>query len=101
MAKKTTTFCTMCGAPNSKENPVVNIYEGLYMCTECIAFIDGKRDEALNKIKADFEYVKELELPFSVAGAIKFKHQAQFNPLKFIKERFGNATENNFRKKIQ
>jgi glycine/D-amino acid oxidase-like deaminating enzyme len=42
--------------------------------------------EALNKIKADFEYVKELELPFSVAGAIKFKHQAQFNPLKFIKE---------------
>ena len=31
MAKKTTTFCTMCGAPNSKENPVVNIYEGLYM----------------------------------------------------------------------
>ena len=53
MAKKTTTFCTMCGAPNSKENPVVNIYEGLYMCTECIAFIDGKRDEALNKIKEE------------------------------------------------
>ena len=53
MAKKTTAFCTMCGAPNSKENPVVNIYEGLYMCTECIAFIDGKRDEALNKIKEE------------------------------------------------
>ena len=23
------------------------------MCTECIAFIDGKRDEALNKIKEE------------------------------------------------
>lgn len=41
--------------------------------------------EVLGKINADFEYTEKLDLPFSVAGAIKFKNQAQFNPLKFIK----------------
>jgi glycine/D-amino acid oxidase-like deaminating enzyme len=42
--------------------------------------------EILNKIKADFEFCNKLnDLPFSVAGAVKFKNQAQFNPLKFVK----------------
>ncbi len=42
--------------------------------------------EILNKIKADFEFTNKLDdLPFTVAGAIKFKNQAQFNPLKFVK----------------
>jgi glycine/D-amino acid oxidase-like deaminating enzyme len=40
--------------------------------------------EALNKIGAEFEFTKSVSLPFTVAGAIKFKNQAQFNPLKFI-----------------
>ncbi|MBO5856752.1 MAG: FAD-binding oxidoreductase, partial [Clostridia bacterium] len=40
--------------------------------------------EALNKIEADFEFVKTLSLPFTIAGAIRFNNQAQFNPLKFI-----------------
>lgn len=32
------------------------------------------------------EFQKELPLPIKTVGAIKFKNQAQFNPLKFIKE---------------
>ena len=40
--------------------------------------------EILNRINASFEYVTEIDLPFTVAGAIKFKNQAQFNPLKFV-----------------
>ncbi|MBR2877076.1 MAG: FAD-dependent oxidoreductase [Clostridia bacterium] len=42
--------------------------------------------EILNKINADFEYEKAVELPFNIAGAIRFKDQAQFNPLKFLKK---------------
>ena len=41
--------------------------------------------EVLSKIKVDFQYINKLDLPFSIAGAIKFKNQAQFNPLKFVK----------------
>ncbi len=41
---------------------------------------------AANALGLDAEFVSTLELPFSVAGAIKFKNQAQFNPLKFIAE---------------
>lgn len=41
--------------------------------------------EILNKINAQFEFKQEIELPFNIAGAIEFKNQAQFNPLKFVK----------------
>lgn len=54
MGKKVTAVCTMCGIPDSVATPVVNIYEGLYLCAECIKFIDDKRDEELlhrNNIK--------------------------------------------------
>lgn len=40
---------------------------------------------ALSKLNYKAEFVKELPLPFKVAGAVKFKNQAQFNPLKFAK----------------
>ena len=40
--------------------------------------------EILNKIKAQFIFRKEIELPFNIAGAIEFENQAQFNPLKFV-----------------
>ena len=35
------------------------------------------------KIQADF--VKDTKLPFSIEGAIRFRNQAQFHPLKFLK----------------
>ncbi|MBQ4101149.1 MAG: FAD-dependent oxidoreductase [Oscillospiraceae bacterium] len=41
---------------------------------------------ALRKIGYNAEFTRETGLPFSVAGAVKFKNQAQFNPKKFISE---------------
>lgn len=35
---------------------------------------------------ADADFAEPNELPFDTAGAIRFKNQAQFNPLKFISE---------------
>ncbi|MGN1042919.1 MAG: FAD-dependent oxidoreductase [Christensenellales bacterium] len=39
---------------------------------------------ALQKIGCSAQFVSSVPLPFSVAGAVKFDRQAQFNPLKFI-----------------
>lgn len=39
---------------------------------------------ALRKLHFSAEHVTSLPLPFSIAGAVKFKNQAQFNPLKFL-----------------
>lgn len=39
---------------------------------------------ALRKLHFSAEHVTSLPLPFPVAGAVKFKNQAQFNPLKFL-----------------
>lgn len=40
--------------------------------------------EAASKLGISAEVVKNVNLPFEVQGALKFKHQAQFNPLKFL-----------------
>lgn len=40
--------------------------------------------EAVKKLGIDAEIVYDVNLPFDVEGALKFKHQAQFNPLKFL-----------------
>lgn len=39
---------------------------------------------AAKKLGIDAELVEEVNLPFKVKGALKFKEQAQFNPLKFL-----------------
>lgn len=39
---------------------------------------------ALEKIGYSAEFTTELPLPFSTVGAIRFKNQAQFHPLKFL-----------------
>ena len=41
--------------------------------------------EAAKKLGIDAEVVDEVSLPLKVKGALKFKNQAQFNPLKFLK----------------
>ena len=41
--------------------------------------------EAAKKLELDAELVNKVCLPFDIEGALKFKHQAQFNPLKFLK----------------
>lgn len=43
-----------------------------------------KELKALGKLGYQAEFAERLPLPFSVAGAVKFNHQAQFNPLKFV-----------------
>ena len=41
---------------------------------------------ALERLGIHAEFVRTLPLPFSVAGAVRFKNQAQFHPLKFVAE---------------
>lgn len=43
-----------------------------------------KEITALKKLDFTADFTDKLPLPFSVAGAVKFKHQAQFHPLKFM-----------------
>lgn len=40
--------------------------------------------EALSKLKYNAEFTDKTELPFPIAGALKIKNQAQFNPLCFL-----------------
>jgi glycine/D-amino acid oxidase-like deaminating enzyme len=43
-----------------------------------------KEMSALEKIGYNAEFFEDLSLPFKVAGGVRFKNQAQFNPLKFL-----------------
>lgn len=65
---------------------------------ELPSFLYSKREEGIEKLKLeakaakacgiDAEYVRGdsiTELPFGVAGAVRFANQAQFHPLEFIK----------------
>ncbi|NLO46211.1 MAG: FAD-dependent oxidoreductase [Clostridiales bacterium] len=45
-----------------------------------------KEVEALKRLNFNAEFTEKTNLPFSVAGAERFKGQAQFNPLKFVSE---------------
>ena len=42
--------------------------------------------ECLQKLNIPAEYVQQLPLPLRIEGAVKFAGQAQFHPLKFIRE---------------
>ncbi len=46
-AKKSGLVCSMCGAQDSTANPVVKVFEGLNLCTDCIKFIEDARDSQL------------------------------------------------------
>lgn len=50
--------------------------------------IDSLRDEveAASKLGINVEFVEKANLPFEINGAVKFNNQAQFNPLKFLKD---------------
>lgn len=57
---------------------------------------------ALNSISFPAKFEEETELPFSIAGAVRFLNQAQFNPLKFISQisKDLNIYENTFIREI-
>lgn len=56
----------------------------LYSTIEEEALI--KETEAAKKVGISAEFTKEIDLPFKVMGASRFERQAQFHPLKFLKE---------------
>lgn len=58
---------------------------------------------ALQKIGFNAELVEKLDIPINTAGSIKFKEQAQFNPLKFIKGILAgiNIFENTFVREVK
>ncbi len=39
--------------------------------------------EVTKKLKIDSEFVEKIDLPINIFGAIQFKNQAQFNPVKY------------------
>ncbi len=43
-----------------------------------------KEQHALEHLNIPYEFTEHLPLPFPIAGAIRFRNQAQFHPLKFI-----------------
>ena len=45
-----------------------------------------KEAEAAASLGLPAAFVRDVPLPVPAAGAVKFEHQAQFNPLKFIKK---------------
>ncbi|MDY3929692.1 MAG: FAD-binding oxidoreductase [Clostridia bacterium] len=57
-----------------------------------------KEVEAVNSLGFKAEFTENTELPFKTCGAVCFKDQAQFNPLKFIAELSKNLNiyENTF-----
>ena len=61
-----------------------------------------KEVDAVNCLGFDAKFVQTTEIPFKTEGAICFKNQAQFNPLKFISEIAKNLNiyENTFIREI-
>ena len=53
--------CSMCGNVDSAATPVVKIFDGLNLCTDCISFIDSARDSQL-KVKKSAK-TKKVEKP--------------------------------------
>ncbi|MGI6280052.1 MAG: FAD-dependent oxidoreductase [Acutalibacteraceae bacterium] len=62
-----------------------------------------KELNALNSINYNAELVENLPIPIKTVGAVKFKNQAQFNPLKFVAEisKGLNIYENTYIRKIK
>lgn len=50
MAKRSNGLvCSMCGASDRPDNPVVKVFDGLNLCTDCIKFIEDARDSQIKK----------------------------------------------------
>jgi glycine/D-amino acid oxidase-like deaminating enzyme/nitrite reductase/ring-hydroxylating ferredoxin subunit len=60
-------------------------YPAYLYSTESEEEIEKELKAAL-KCSIDADFTTKTTLPFQVKGAIKFKNQAQFNPLEFLKE---------------
>lgn len=58
---------------------------------------------ALSNLGFDADFLENTNLPFKISGAVRFKNQAQFNPLKFISHIASglNIYEDTFAQKIE
>lgn len=64
--KKTGRICNMCGATDSSANHVIEVFDGLNLCTDCIKYIDEVRDvqlKALSASKADKATTQKSSIP--------------------------------------
>ena len=61
-------------------------FQNSYVYTESKQEIDMLKDEVniLNDIGFNANFVTQTSLPFKIEGAVQFKKQAQFHPLKYI-----------------
>lgn len=50
---KQTLVCSMCGNSDCAATPVVKIFDGLNLCTDCISFIDEARDTQIKVRKSE------------------------------------------------
>ena len=55
---RTGSICSMCGCRESATNQIVNVLEGLNLCTDCISFIENARDTQIKKKKKDSKDLK-------------------------------------------
>ena len=49
--KSENAICIMCRTADSPENPVIKVFDGLTLCTDCITYIDDARDVQLRERK--------------------------------------------------
>lgn len=56
-------FCVMCRSEDTPENPLVTVFEGLTLCSDCINFIDNARDVQLAQKKAKSKKTKKADIP--------------------------------------
>lgn len=57
-----------------------------YVYSICNRQICEREADALGRLGIKAEFLEKTELPFTVAGAVRFPKQAQFHPLKLIAE---------------
>lgn len=56
--------CSMCGSVDCTTSPVVQILDGLNLCTDCIKFIDDARDSQLKKrVRAKSDKSSKTSIP--------------------------------------
>lgn len=60
MTKKQALTCVMCGASDSPQNRVVTVFNNLTICSDCIDFINSRREESLQDEKAEKETGNEM-----------------------------------------
>ncbi|MBD5189719.1 MAG: ATP-dependent Clp protease ATP-binding subunit ClpX [Bacteroidales bacterium] len=63
---KQTLVCSMCGNVDCASTPVVKVFDGLNLCTDCIGFIDEARDTQLkmrNSSKKGASSNKKTSIP--------------------------------------